>query len=98
MAYLLDFLFVALLEVVNLDRPLLSLLDLLPSLRLLLFQQRDTIRQQLRILLDSIRKVIRYMKNMVTPCDVSSSQRETRQCDHLGHRRRSGLHCPGPAN
>ena len=52
--YLLHFVFVALLESLDLTSSLLGLLDFLPGLHLFLLQQSYTIRQQLSILLDPI--------------------------------------------
>jgi hypothetical protein len=50
--YLLDLVFVSLLQVLDLARALLCLLDLLPSLHLLLLEESDTVGEQLCITLD----------------------------------------------
>ena len=52
--YLLDAVLVALLESKDFIGALLGVVDLLPSLHLLLLEERNSIREQLRVLLDAI--------------------------------------------
>lgn len=52
--YLLDLLFVALLQILDLAGAFLGLFDLLPSLHLFLFKKSDAVGQQLRVPLDPI--------------------------------------------
>ena len=60
--YLLDLLLISLLQSSNVIGSLLGLLDLLPSLHLLLLEQGDSIGQQLRITLDTTPKAIKQVR------------------------------------
>ena len=55
MTYLLDAIFVALLQRQNLICALLSIVDLLPRLLLFLLEQGNTIGQQLGVSLDTVK-------------------------------------------